>query len=82
FAVLERKPNFGALGASDPVALHGFQVFGPVEAVQSLHPMGWDSFGLPAERHAMRNGVHPDIKTKRNIETFRGQVQRLGFSYD
>ncbi|MBY5553341.1 leucine--tRNA ligase [Rhizobium leguminosarum] len=47
-----------------------------------LHPMGWDSFGLPAERHAMRTGVHPDITTQRNIETFRGQVQRLGFSYD
>ncbi|MBY5915384.1 leucine--tRNA ligase [Rhizobium leguminosarum bv. trifolii] len=47
-----------------------------------LHPMGWDSFGLPAERHAMRTGVHPDVTTKRNIETFRGQVQRLGFSYD
>lgn len=47
-----------------------------------LHPMGWDSFGLPAERHAMRTGVHPDITTKRNIETFRGQVRRLGFSYD
>jgi len=47
-----------------------------------LHPMGWDSFGLPAERHAMRTGVHPVITTKRNIETFRGQVQRLGFSYD
>ncbi|MCW1407159.1 leucine--tRNA ligase [Rhizobium sp. 1AS11] len=47
-----------------------------------LHPMGWDSFGLPAERHAMRTGVHPAITTKRNIKTFRGQVQRLGFSYD
>ena len=47
-----------------------------------LHPMGWDSFGLPAERHAMRTGVHPDVTTKRNIETFRRQVQRLGFSYD
>lgn len=47
-----------------------------------LHPMGWDSFGLPAERHAMRTGIHPAITTKRNIETFRGQVKRLGFSYD
>lgn len=47
-----------------------------------LHPMGWDSFGLPAERHAIRTGVHPAITTKRNIDTFRGQVQRLGFSYD
>ncbi len=47
-----------------------------------LHPMGWDSFGLPAERHAMRTGIHPAVTTKRNIETFRKQVQRLGFSYD
>jgi leucyl-tRNA synthetase len=47
-----------------------------------LHPMGWDSFGLPAERYAVRTGVHPAITTKRNIETFRAQVKRLGFSYD
>ena len=47
-----------------------------------LHPMGWDSYGLPAERYAMRTGIHPAITTKRNIDTFRGQVQRLGFSYD
>ena len=47
-----------------------------------LHPMGWDSYGLPAERYAMRTGIHPAITTKRNIETFRGQVKRLGFSYD
>ena len=47
-----------------------------------LHPMGWDSFGLPAERYAMRTGIHPALTTRRNIETFRGQVRRLGFSYD
>jgi len=47
-----------------------------------LHPMGWDSYGLPAERYAMRTGVHPAVVTKRNIDTFRGQVRRLGFSYD
>ncbi|MBV8914953.1 MAG: leucine--tRNA ligase, partial [Acetobacteraceae bacterium] len=47
-----------------------------------LHPMGWDSFGLPAERYAMRTGIHPAVTTRRNIETFRGQVRRLGFSYD
>src|SRR5690349_19699691 len=46
-----------------------------------LHPMGWDSYGLPAERYAMRTGIHPSITTRRNIETFRGQVRRLGFSY-
>lgn len=47
-----------------------------------LHPMGWDAYGLPAERYAMRTGIHPAVTTRRNIETFRGQVKRLGFSYD
>ncbi len=47
-----------------------------------LHPMGWDSYGLPAERYAMRTGIHPAITTRRNIEKFRQQVRRLGFSYD
>ena len=47
-----------------------------------LHPMGWDSFGLPAERYAMRTGIHPAITTRQNIDTFRGQIRRLGFSYD
>ncbi len=47
-----------------------------------LHPMGWDAFGLPAERHAMRTGTHPKITTQKNIETFRKQIKSLGFSYD
>ena len=47
-----------------------------------LHPMGWDAYGLPAERYAVRTGIHPAITTRTNIETFRGQVKRLGFSYD
>src|SRR5712671_3119055 len=47
-----------------------------------LHPMGWDAYGLPAERYAVRTNVHPAVTTKRNIETFRAQVKRLGFSYD
>jgi leucyl-tRNA synthetase len=47
-----------------------------------LHPMGWDAYGLPAERYAVRTGVHPSITTKTNIDTFRGQIKRLGFSYD
>lgn len=47
-----------------------------------LHPMGWDAFGLPAERHAMRTGEHPAVVTKRNCDTFRRQIQSLGFSYD
>lgn len=47
-----------------------------------LHPMGWDAFGLPAERAAMRENIHPAIITKRNVDNFRRQVKRLGFSYD
>lgn len=47
-----------------------------------LHPMGWDAFGLPAERHAVRTGEHPAIITGKNCDTFRRQIQRLGLSYD
>lgn len=47
-----------------------------------LHPMGWDAFGLPAERHAMRTGEHPAVITKTNCDTFRSQIRRLGLSYD
>jgi leucyl-tRNA synthetase len=36
-----------------------------------LHPMGWDSFGLPAENHAIKTGTHPDITTQENIKTFK-----------
>lgn len=47
-----------------------------------LHPMGWDAFGLPAERYAMQTGIHPAITTEQNIDNFRRQLQALGFSYD
>ncbi len=47
-----------------------------------LHPMGWDAFGLPAERAAVRENTHPAIITRRNIDNFRRQIKRLGFSYD
>jgi len=47
-----------------------------------LHPMGWDAFGLPAEQYAIDTGTHPALTTKKNIETFRRQIQMLGFSYD
>ena len=47
-----------------------------------LHPMGWDAFGLPAEQYAIQTGTHPSITTKKNCDTFRSQIQRLGLSYD
>ncbi len=47
-----------------------------------LHPMGWDAFGLPAEQYALNTGNHPADFTKKNIDTFRRQIQELGLSYD
>ena len=47
-----------------------------------LHPMGWDSFGLTIERTAERENIHPAIVTSRNIDRFREQIKRIGFSYD
>lgn len=47
-----------------------------------LHPMGWDSFGLPAENHAMKTGEHPASTTRRNIANFKRQLKMLGFSFD
>ena len=47
-----------------------------------LRVMGWDSFGLPSERQAVREGIPPQAVTERNIETFKGQLRMLGLSYD
>ena len=47
-----------------------------------LHPMGWDAFGLPAERYAMQTGIHPSITTQQNIANFKRQIRMLGLSYD
>ena len=63
--------------ASDIIArykrLKGFNV---------LHPMGYDSFGLPAEQYAIQTGQHPAITTAKNIARYREQLDRLGFSFD
>ena len=47
-----------------------------------LHPMGFDSFGLPAENYAIKTGTHPYVTTQKNINNFRRQIKSLGFSYD
>ena len=47
-----------------------------------LHPMGWDAFGMPAENAAIENNTHPAQWTKANIEAMKGQLKRMGFSYD
>jgi leucyl-tRNA synthetase len=47
-----------------------------------LHPMGYDSFGLPAEQYAIQTGIHPAVATEQNIQTYRKQLDNLGFSFD
>jgi leucyl-tRNA synthetase len=47
-----------------------------------LHPMGYDSFGLPAEQYAIQTGQHPAVTTADNISTYRRQLDQIGFSYD
>lgn len=47
-----------------------------------LHPMGYDAFGLPAEQYAIEHGIHPAISTENNINTFRKQLDNIGFCYD
>ncbi|MFM7311555.1 MAG: class I tRNA ligase family protein, partial [Flavobacteriales bacterium] len=63
--------------ASDIIArykkLQGFNV---------LHPMGYDSFGLPAEQYAIQTGQHPEITTQTNISRYREQLDKIGFAYD
>lgn len=47
-----------------------------------LHPMGYDSFGLPAEQYAIQTGQHPSVTTEANINTYRRQLDQIGFSFD
>lgn len=59
-----------------------FTRFQRLNGVNVLHPMGWDAFGLPAERYAMQTNIHPSVTTDQNISTFRRQIKMLGLSYD
>ncbi len=56
--------------------------FKKMEGFNVLHPMGWDSFGLPAENAAIKHGIHPHKWTMENIEDMKGQLKLLGLSYD
>ncbi len=47
-----------------------------------LHPMGYDAYGLPAEQYAIQTGTHPDVTTKKNINRYRKQLDKIGFSFD
>ncbi len=56
--------------------------FKQLEGYGVLHPMGWDAFGLPAEQYAIKNKVHPSVAVKKNIATFKKQLEKIGFTYD
>ena len=53
-----------------------------MEGYNVLFPIGWDAFGLPTENYAIKTGIHPSIVTKQNVDRFRAQLKRLGFSFD
>lgn len=53
-----------------------------MQGYEVMHPMGWDAFGLPAEQYALQTGHNPKDFTQKNIDTFKNQIQSLGFSYD
>ena len=90
------KPKFYALDMFPYPSGHGLHVGHPegytasdivcrmkrMQGYNVLHPMGFDSFGLPAEQYAINTGNHPGDFTQRNIETFTSQLKMLGFSYD
>ena len=53
-----------------------------MEGYNVLYPIGWDAFGLPTENYAIKTGIHPAVVTKNNVDHFREQLKRLGFSFD
>lgn len=78
-------PSGDGLHVGHPKGYTASDVIARVRRMQGynvLHPMGWDAFGLPAERAADRAGMHPMAITQRNVERFRRQLQRVGLSYD
>ena len=78
-------PSGVGLHAGHPEGYTATDIISRMKRMQGynvLHPMGYDSFGLPAEQYAIQTGNHPAEFTKKNIGTFQGQLERLGFSYD
>ncbi|HJU82880.1 MAG TPA: leucine--tRNA ligase [Holophagaceae bacterium] len=56
--------------------------FRRMRGFEVMHPLGWDSFGLPAENAAIKHGIHPAIWTRQNIADMKAQIQKMGISYD
>src|SRR5690606_5198380 len=64
------------------IASDVFSRYKRLKGFNVLHPMGYDSFGLPAEQYAIQTGQHPAITTEANINRYREQLDNIGFSYD
>ncbi|WP_027003043.1 leucine--tRNA ligase [Hugenholtzia roseola] len=64
------------------IATDIFSRFKKLKGYNVLHPMGFDSFGLPAEQYAIETGQHPALTTAENIDTFKAQLAKIGFNYD
>jgi len=78
-------PSGAGLHVGHPLGYIASDVFARYKRLQGynvLHPMGYDSFGLPAEQYAIQTGQHPQITTEKNIQRYRQQLDKLGFSYD
>ena len=78
-------PSGAGLHVGHPLGYIASDVFARYKRHQGfnvLHPMGYDSFGLPAEQYAIQTGQHPAITTETNIKRYREQLEQLGFCYD
>lgn len=78
-------PSGAGLHVGHPLGYIASDIYSRYKRLQNfevLHPMGYDSFGLPAEQYAIQTGQHPDITTKENISRYRKQLDRIGFSFD
>ncbi len=78
-------PSGAGLHVGHPLGYIASDVFSRYKRTKGfnvLHPMGYDSFGLPAEQYAIEHGIAPAISTDKNIDTFRSQLNKIGFCYD
>ena len=78
-------PSGAGLHVGHPLGYIASDIFSRYKRLKGfnvLHPMGFDSFGLPAEQYALETGQHPAETTKKNIDTFKSQLDKIGFCYD
>ncbi len=78
-------PSGAGLHVGHPLGYIASDIFSRYKRLKGfnvLHPMGYDAFGLPAEQYAIQTGQHPEVTTTKNVNRYREQLDRIGFSYD